>query len=158
MSAMMLMTACGFDPEEAREESEVSLQSFLDEYEHNDTIVESDEEEDVIEGVEESLGQYFTTSFSDDVSDGISNATENRDDGTFEFRHEDATFFLRDSVDNVVDYYGMDIDDFLEVNEEQENVYFSLETDEDNSRNTTQVHVEMSMEDEEWKINEVNAQ
>ena len=152
---VLLLTACGFDPDEAREESEATLEAFLDEYESRDVVEDSLNAEDVISTVEDELDSYFTDHFFENLSHEIEEGLQVENG----FRDEVYPFFLDPYYqDDSVIFLGGGSISVDQVDEEQETVILYISPDNDNYTESVNnpVFVQMIEEDGSWKINDVS--
>lgn len=154
-TVVIFLAACGFDPEEAKEESSVALNETLNSYEQGEELFSFNEDniqQEVLDFTNEEMAGHFTESFIEEVRA----ASSEIDDKVRPFE-DNRLFFLSHHNEGDGDYaqfsqYEIMTDREPEVNEESEIVRFPVSTE---SLGGLMV-IEMAQEDDEWKVDGVS--
>lgn len=149
LSVSLFLSGCGFNEEEAVEESTNQLESFLTLHEEREHFSDLDNN-DLLSRLEDEVFPYLTESYQEKITEEVEDYEFNAD-SVFSRN----MFFLRESVeeyDNGVLWRAFDIDE-SEVNTENETVTYLISTDYTSVSSSDILNVEMTKENGNWKVN-----
>lgn len=149
LSVSFFLSGCGFNEEEAVEESTNQLESFLTLHEERERVSDLSND-DLLAHLEEDIFPYLTESYQEEITEEVENYEFNAD-SVF----SQNTFFLRESgeeYDNGVLWRAFDIDE-NDVNTEDETVTHLISTDYTSVSSSDVLNVEMIKENGDWKVN-----
>lgn len=149
LSVSLFLFGCGFNEEEAVEESTNQLESFLTLHEEREHFSDLDNN-DLLSRLEDEVFPYLTESYQEKITEEVEDYEFNAD-SVFSRN----MFFLRESVeeyDNGVLWRAFDIDE-SEVNTENETVTYLISTDYTSVSSSDILNVEMTKENGNWKVN-----
>lgn len=95
--ALILLSGCGDENENAEARSMATMKDFVNEYDHGDLISDADNASQVMEDIDEKLGDYLTDKYAIELENKIRSSM--RDDRDFEKDPETFSFFLTNSGD-----------------------------------------------------------
>ena len=149
LSVSFFLSGCGFNEEEALEQSTDQLESFLTLHEERERFSDLSND-DLKARLEEDVFPYLTESYQEKITEEVENYEFNTD-AVFSRN----TFFLRESgeeYDNGVLWRAFNIDE-SEVNTEYETVTYLISTDYTSVSSSDVLNVEMIKENGDWKVN-----
>lgn len=149
LNVLFFLSGCGFNEEEAIEESTNQLESFLTLHEERERFSDLNND-DLLSHLEEEVFPYLTESYQEEITEEIEE---------YEFNTDSAfsrnTFFLRESgeeYDNGVLWRSFDNNE-SKVNTEDETVTYLISTDYTSLSSSDVLNVEMTKENGDWKVN-----
>ena len=89
---MFILMGCDDAHEKAKKESIATLEAFFNEMDHDELIIDSTDLEEVMEAIDEQLGEYLTGDFSRKIENDIRQYTRFQED--FAKHPKTFTFFL----------------------------------------------------------------
>ena len=149
LSVSLFLSGCGFNEEEAVEESINQLETFLTLHEERERVSDLNND-DLLAHLEEDVFPYLTESYQETITKEVENYELNAD-SVFSRN----IFFLRESgeeYDNGVLWRAFDIDE-SEVNTDDETVTHLISTDYTSISSSDVLNVEMTKENGDWKVN-----
>lgn len=151
LSVSLFLSGCGFNEEEAVEESANHLESFLTLHEEREPFSDLDNN-DLLARLEDEVFPYLTESYQKTITEEIKKYRFNTDSV---FSKD--LFFLRESekgYDNGVFWQKFNIEE-SNVNSELETVKHSASIESISTITPSLVEIELNIEDGEWKLNSV---
>lgn len=151
LSVSFFLSGCGFNEEEALEESTNQLESFLTLHEERERFSDLSND-DLLAHLEEEVFPYLTKSYQETITEEVEKYEFNTD---AVFGKD--LFFLRESeesYDNGVFWQEFSIEE-SNVNPELEIVNHSASIESISTITPSLVEIEMNIEDGEWKLNSV---